>query len=147
MANIIKRLARHRDDMRLANFQRVRGLDAEWKLLRCPTEYCFPNLTPPWANRNLGANRTDAVSGGIFKRDVNVAVCFHFCVNDSCCFEELKQLALVSRRAAEKSYRHAGLSPKQYRNKNAMIPLKFAGSLQHEHPNCSCEHQQSRDAN
>ena len=33
MANIIKRLARHRDDMRLANFQRVRGLDAEWKLL------------------------------------------------------------------------------------------------------------------
>ena len=49
MANIIKRLARHRDDMRLANFQRVRGLDAEWKLLRCPTEYCLPNLTPPWA--------------------------------------------------------------------------------------------------
>src|SRR5882757_2849355 len=59
MANIIKRFARHRDDMRLANFQRVRGLDAEWKLLRCPTEYCLPNLTPPWANRNLGANRSD----------------------------------------------------------------------------------------
>ena len=57
MANIIKRFARHRDDMRLANFQRVRGLDAEWKLLRCPTEYCLPNLTPLWANRNLGANR------------------------------------------------------------------------------------------
>ena len=37
MANIIKRFARHRDDMRLTNFQRVRGLDAEWKLLRCPT--------------------------------------------------------------------------------------------------------------
>jgi len=54
MANIIKRFARHRDDMRLANFQRVRGLDAEWKLLRCPTEYCLPNLTPLWANRNLG---------------------------------------------------------------------------------------------
>ena len=45
MANIIKRFARHRDDMRLANFQRVRGLDAEWKFLRCPTEYCLPNLT------------------------------------------------------------------------------------------------------
>jgi hypothetical protein len=29
MANIIKRFARHRDDMRLAHFQRVRGLDAE----------------------------------------------------------------------------------------------------------------------
>ena len=83
MANIIKRFARHRDDMRLANFQRVRGLDAEWKLLRCPTEYCLPNLTPLWANRNLGANRSDVVSGGIFKRDVNVAVCFHFCVDDA----------------------------------------------------------------
>ena len=83
MANIIKRFARHRDDMRLANFQRVRSLDAEWKLLRCPTEYCLPNLTPLWANRNLGANRSDVVPGGIFKRDVNVAVCFHFCVNDA----------------------------------------------------------------
>jgi hypothetical protein len=29
MANIIKRFARNRDDMRLANFQRVRGLDAK----------------------------------------------------------------------------------------------------------------------
>jgi len=29
MANIIKRLASHRDDMRLAKFQRVRGLDAD----------------------------------------------------------------------------------------------------------------------
>ena len=83
MANVIKRFARHRDDMRLANFQRVRGLDAEWKLLRCPTEYCLPNLTPPWANRNLGANRSDVVSGGILKRDVNVAVCFHFYSNDA----------------------------------------------------------------
>src|SRR2546430_17046989 len=87
MANIIKCFAqcfaRHRDDMRLPNFQRVRGLDAKWKLLRCPTEYCLPNLTPLWANRNLGANRSDVVSGGIVKREVNVAVCFHFCVNDA----------------------------------------------------------------
>src|SRR4029077_18012166 len=81
--NIKKRFARHRDDMRLANFQRVRGLDAEWKLLRCPTEYHLPNLTPPWANRNLGANRSDVVSGSILKRDVNFAVCFHFCLNDA----------------------------------------------------------------
>ena len=57
--HIIKPFARHRDDMWLTNFQRVRGLDAEWKLLRCPTEYCLPNLTPPWANRNLGANRSE----------------------------------------------------------------------------------------
>ena len=69
MANIIKRFACYRDDMRLANFERVRGLDAERKLLRCPTEYCLPNLTPPWANRNLGANRSEVVSGGIFKRE------------------------------------------------------------------------------
>src|SRR6266480_2884803 len=70
MANIIKRFARHRDDVRLAKFQRVRGLDAEWKLLRCPTKHCLPNLTPFWANRNLGANRSDVVSGGILKREV-----------------------------------------------------------------------------
>src|SRR5207248_4435413 len=82
MANIKIRFARHRDDMRFANFQCVRGLDAEWKLLRCPTEYFLPNLTPPWANRNLGANRSDVVSGGILKREVNVAVCFYFCFND-----------------------------------------------------------------
>ena len=75
--------ARHRDDMPLANFQRVRGLDAEWKLLRCPTKHHLPNLTPLRANRNFGANCPDVVPGGIFKRDVNVAVCFHFCVNDA----------------------------------------------------------------
>jgi hypothetical protein len=44
-----KRFACHRDDMQLANFQVLRGLDAKWKLLRCPTEYCLPNLTPLWA--------------------------------------------------------------------------------------------------
>src|SRR5438270_13168172 len=83
MANIIKRFACYRDDMRPAHFQRVRSLDAEWQLLRCPTEYCLPNLTPLWANRNLCANRSDVASGGILKRDVNVAVSFHFCVNDA----------------------------------------------------------------
>jgi hypothetical protein len=41
--------------MRLANFERVRGLDSEWKLLRCPVKHCLPNLTPLWANGNLGA--------------------------------------------------------------------------------------------
>src|SRR6184192_1542851 len=85
MANIIKRFARHRDYMLLANFERVRGLDAEWKLLRCPTEYCLPNLTPLWANGNFGANRSRVVSGGIYERDMNVAVRFHFCVNDAAC--------------------------------------------------------------
>ena len=74
MANIIKRFAHHRDDMRLANFQGVRGLDAEQKLLRCPTEYCLPNLTPLWADWNFGANRSGVVPGGIYQRNVNVAV-------------------------------------------------------------------------
>ena len=72
-----------RNDMRLAHFQRVRGLDAEWKLSRYPIEYCLPNLTLLWANRSLGANRSDVVFGGIFNREVNVTVCFHFCVNDA----------------------------------------------------------------
>ena len=63
--NIIKRFARHRDYMRLANFQRMRGLDAEWKLLRRPTENSLPNLTPLWANRNFGANRSNVVAVGI----------------------------------------------------------------------------------
>jgi hypothetical protein len=85
MANIIKRFARHSDDMRLLNFQRVRGLDAEWKLLRRPTEHRLPNLTPFWANRNFGADRSNVVSVGIGKRDVNIAVCFHFCINDTSC--------------------------------------------------------------
>ena len=64
MADIIKRFARHGNDMRLVKFQRVRGLNAEWKLLRRPTEYCLPNLAPLWANRNLGANRSEV--GGTF---------------------------------------------------------------------------------
>ena len=83
MANIIKRFARHRDDMRLANFQRVRGLDAEWKLLRRPTEYCLPNLAPLWAYWNFGANRSNVVATGIYERDVKVAVCLDFYSDDA----------------------------------------------------------------
>ena len=55
VADIIISLSRDRDDMLLANFERVRGLDAEWKLLRCPTEHNLSNLTPFWANWNLRA--------------------------------------------------------------------------------------------
>src|SRR5437773_12071560 len=83
MANIIKRFARHRDDMRLANFERVRGLSAEWKFLRCPSEYCLPNLTPLRPNRNLGASRSNLVAGCIYKGKVNVTVCFDFGFNDA----------------------------------------------------------------
>ena len=78
MTDIGKRFARHRDDTRLANFQRVRGLDTERKLLRRPTEPCLPNLAPLWANRDFGADRSDVVPGCIYKCDVNVAVCLDF---------------------------------------------------------------------
>jgi hypothetical protein len=43
------------------------------------------NLASLWANGNFGANRSDVVAAGIYQRDVNVAVCFHFCVNDAPC--------------------------------------------------------------
>src|SRR6266853_1752276 len=96
MANIIKRFARDRDDMRLGKFQRVRGLDAEWKLLRCPTEYCLPNLTPLWANRNLGANRSDVASGGIFKRD-DTAIGFEALATDMTGNDKSKSMEFWSR--------------------------------------------------
>ena len=83
MANIIIRFTCNRDDVLLGNFERVSGLDAEWKLLLCPTEYCLPNVTPPWANRDLGTNRSDIVPGGIWKRDMNVPIGFDSCINDA----------------------------------------------------------------
>ena len=83
MGHIIERFACDGDDMRLMNFERVSGFNAEWKILRRPTENGLSGLTPLWANGNFRANRSDVVSGSIYKRDVNVAVCFHFCVNDA----------------------------------------------------------------
>jgi hypothetical protein len=72
MANVIKGFSRNRNHMRLANFERVSGFDAKWKLLRRPTEYSLPELAPLWANRNLGADRSDVVPSYIYKRNVNV---------------------------------------------------------------------------
>ena len=83
VANVIKGFSRDRDHMRLSNLERVRGFDAERKLLRRPTENSLPNLAPLRANGNFGANRSNTVAVGILKRDVNVPVCFHFCVNDA----------------------------------------------------------------
>jgi hypothetical protein len=85
VGNIIKRFARNGDDVLIANFQRVRGFDVEWKLLRRPAKHNLSNFTPLWANRNFGADRSNVVSVGIGKRDVNIAVCFHFCINDTSC--------------------------------------------------------------
>ena len=85
VANIVERFACHRDDMRLANFKRVRGLDVEGKLLRRPAKHSLPNFTPLLADGNFGANRSNVVAAGIYQRDVNVAVRFNFCVNDAAC--------------------------------------------------------------
>src|SRR2546423_2822667 len=82
---IVKRFAGNSDDVRPNNFERVRGFDREWKLLRRPAKHCLPNLVPLWANGNFRANRSDVVSGGIYKRDASVAVCFHFYVNNTPC--------------------------------------------------------------
>ena len=46
VSNIVERFTRNRDYMRLANFERVRGFDVEWKRLRRPTENSLPNLAP-----------------------------------------------------------------------------------------------------
>ncbi len=83
VCKIVKRFARNRDDMLLANFEPVRGFNAKWKLLRCPAKHCLPNVAPLWANGNFGANRSGVVSGRIYKRDMNVAVCFDLRVNDA----------------------------------------------------------------
>ena len=64
VCDVIERFARHRNYVRLAKFKRVRGFDSERKLLRRPAKHCLPNLTPLWANRNLGANRSEV--GGTF---------------------------------------------------------------------------------
>ena len=59
----------------------MRGFDAEWKLLRRPTENGIPNLAPLWPNGNLSTDSSHAVVTGILKHNVNVAICFNFCVN------------------------------------------------------------------
>jgi hypothetical protein len=82
VANVIKGFSRDRDHMWLMNFEFVRGFDAEWKFLRRPSKHCLPNLAPLWANGNFDADGSNVAAAGILKRNVNVSVCFHFCVND-----------------------------------------------------------------
>ena len=65
VANVIKGFARDRDHMRCANFKRVRGFDAERKLLRRAAENNLPQFARLWVNRNFGANRSGVVSAGI----------------------------------------------------------------------------------
>jgi len=65
VGKIVKRFARNRDDMRLANFEPVCGFNAKWKLLRRPTEHYLSNLAPLRANGNFGAHRSDSISVSI----------------------------------------------------------------------------------
>src|SRR5436190_18419738 len=83
MRNIIEGFASDRDHMRLTKGELLGRFQTEWKVLRRPTKNGLPNLAPLRADRNFGANSSNCVSGGIFQRNVNVAVCFHFCVNDA----------------------------------------------------------------
>jgi hypothetical protein len=53
--NVIERFARNCDDVLVADFERLRGLDCERKLLCRPAKHSLPNLTPLWANGNFGA--------------------------------------------------------------------------------------------
>ena len=85
VGNVVKRFACNGDDVLLAKLERVRGFDVERKLLRRPAKYYLPNLTPLWSDGNLGADRSDIVSGRILQLQMNIAVCFDFCGNDSPC--------------------------------------------------------------
>jgi hypothetical protein len=58
VCKIVKCFARNRDDMRLANFEPVRGFDTERKFLRRPAENSLPNLASLWVNGNLPALTT-----------------------------------------------------------------------------------------
>jgi hypothetical protein len=67
----------------LVNFQRMGGFDVEGKLLRRPSEYSLPDLAPIRANRDFDADSFDSVPRSVLKREMNVAVCFDFYVNDA----------------------------------------------------------------
>ena len=66
-------ISRDCDHMRVPNFKRVRGLDAERELLHRPTEQSLPNLTPIWANGNLGADSPHSIATGILSLLVRLA--------------------------------------------------------------------------
>ena len=82
VGDVVKGFARDGDDV-LGNCKVVHALNGEWKLLFRPAEHHLSNLTPLWDYGNFGADSSDVVAVGILKRKVNIAVCFHFCVNDA----------------------------------------------------------------
>jgi len=78
VGNVVECLAGHGDYMLLAKSELLGCLETERKALGCPTENGLPNLAPLWAYGNFSTNGSDCVSVGIFKRDMNVAVCLNF---------------------------------------------------------------------
>jgi len=82
VGNVVKGFAHNSDDG-LLNCKVMHALDREWKLLLRPAEHNLPNLTPFWANRIFGADSSGVLAVSILKRKVNIAVCFHFCINDA----------------------------------------------------------------
>ena len=78
VANVIERFACHRDDVWLANFERMGGFDVEGKLLSRPTEYSLPDLAPLWANWNLGANiQTEEVRRKNTRFEIHPVIALH----------------------------------------------------------------------
>ena len=82
VCDVVECFARNSDDV-LRNCKVVHALDREWKLLIRPPEHNLSNLTPFWANGNFGADSSGVLAVSILKRKVNIAVCFHFCVNNA----------------------------------------------------------------
>lgn len=82
VCDVVECFARNSDDV-LRNCKVVHALDREWKLLLRPAEHHLSNLTPFWANRNFGADSSGVLAVSILKRKVNIAVRFHFCINDA----------------------------------------------------------------
>src|SRR4029077_13112683 len=82
VCDVVECFARNSDDG-LRNCKVMHALDREWELLLRQAEHNLPNLTPLWPTRNFGADSSGVLAVSILKRKVNIAVCFHFCINDA----------------------------------------------------------------
>jgi len=83
--DIEKRFPRNGDYVPLADCQYGRAFKTKWKLLSRPTKNNCPILAPVWTDRNFRPYGSDFVSGRVFKRDVNVAVCFNSQIDNAAC--------------------------------------------------------------
>ena len=83
MAYIPERFADHCNDRRLTESQLLRSASVKRKPCGSPTKNGCANLTPLRFCRYFTDNDAGLITGCILKRKVNIAVCFHFCVNDA----------------------------------------------------------------